>query len=389
MASLAVAPPPTIAPASLPDFLVNRKEFLQEVALAQSVRETKTTIPVLSCLQLRADASGQLSIVGTDLDQTLHTTCSARVARGGSVTVPARKLFDYLRLLEGEDVAIKTLDNDRVQIRCGRSRTTMVAMSAANFPAIPEFPEKAHARLSVHQLRSLLGRVVFAISTEESRYTLNGALMQLEPGSITLVATDGHRLAFAKVAESVEGVTTSVEYLIALKGVRQLSALLATTKEDFVDFVSSESSLFFRIGTRVYSVRKMMGKFPDYRAVMPKTNDKKAIVAVKDLTETLQRVGQFANDQSPSVRLSLGANQVLISSSSVESGESEETLATTYSAEALVIGINPSFLLDALKVLGGGEVTMEFLDPMHSIVVRPETSDNMQEFRFILMPTRL
>jgi DNA polymerase-3 subunit beta len=133
----------------------------------------------------------------------------------------------------------------------------------------------------------------------------------------------------------------------------------------------------------------MMGKFPDYRAVMPKTNDKKAIVAVKDLTETLQRVGQFSNDQSPSVRLSLGANQVLISSSSVESGESEETLATTYSAEALVIGINPSFLLDALKVLGGGEVTMEFLDPMHPIVVRPETSDNMQEFRFILMPTRL
>ena len=388
MASLAVAPPPTIAPASLPDFLVNRKEFLQEVALAQSVRETKTTIPVLYCLQLRADASGQLSIVGTDLDQTLHTTCSARVARGGSVTVPARKLFDYLRLLEGEDVAIKTLDNDRVQIRCGRSRTTMVAMSAANFPAIPEFPEKAHARLSVHQLRSLLGRVVFAISTEESRYTLNGALMQLEPGSITLVATDGHRLAFAKAAESVEGVATSVEYLIALKGVRQLSALLATTKEDFVDFVSSESSLFFRIGTRVYSVRKMMGKFPDYRAVMPKTNDKKAIVAVKDLTETLQRVGQFANDQSPSVQLSVGANQVLISSSSVESGESEETLATTYSAEALVIGINPSFLLDALKVLGGGEVTMEFLDPMHPIVVRPETSDNMQEFRFILMPTR-
>jgi DNA polymerase-3 subunit beta len=305
------------------------------------------------------------------------------------VTVPARKLFDYLRLLEGEDVAIKTLDNDRVQIRCGRSRTTMVAMSAANFPAIPEFPEKAHARLSVHQLQSLLGRVVFAISTEESRYTLNGALMQLEPSSITLVATDGHRLAFAKAAESVEGVATSVEYLIALKGVRQLSALLATTKEDFVDFVSSESSLFFRIGTRVYSVRKMMGKFPDYRAVMPKTNDKKAIVAVKDLTETLQRVGQFANDQSPSVQLSVGANQVLISSSSVESGESEETLATTYSAEALVIGINPSFLLDALKVLGGGEVTMEFLDPMHPIVVRPETSDNMQEFRFILMPTRL
>ena len=172
MASPAVITLPTPAPASArAQFLVNRKEFMQELALAQSVREPKTTIQVLSCLMLRADVSGYLSIVGTDLDHALFTTCSARVVSGGALLLPARKLFDYVRLLEGEDVAFTLLDNNWVQIRCGRSKTKMVGMSSANFPAVPEFPEKPAVRLPVHLFRSLLERVAFAISTQESRYT--------------------------------------------------------------------------------------------------------------------------------------------------------------------------------------------------------------------------
>jgi DNA polymerase-3 subunit beta len=389
MASPAVITLPTPAPASArTQFLVNRKEFIQELALAQSVREPKTTIPALSCLMLRADMSGHLSIVGTDLDHALFTTCSARVVSGGSLLLPARKLFDYVRLLEGDDVAFTLLDNNWVQIRCGRSKTKMVGLSPANFPAIPEYPEKPAARLPVQLFRSLLERVAFAISTQESRYTLSAALVQLASDSITLVATDGHRLAFAKALECLDTVTAPTEYLLALKGVQHLTALLANTREEFVDFAANDATLFFRAGPRIYSVRKMPGQFPSYQKIMPTNNDRIVILSVKELAETLKRVAQFADDRSSLIRFSLGANQLSISSSSTESGESEEILATPYEREPISLGFNASFLLDALTVMAVAEVRVELRDASSSVQLRPHTDDTTLDYRVLVMPAR-
>ena len=389
MASPAVITLPTPAPASArAQFLVNRKEFMQELALAQSVREPKTTIQILSCLMLRADMSGHLSIVGTDLDHALFTTCTARVVSGGALLLPARKLFDYVRLLEGEDVAFTLLDNNWVQIRCGRSKTKMVGMSSTNFPAVPEFPEKPAVRLPVHLFRSLLERVAFAISTQESRYTLSAALVQLASDSITLVATDGHRLAFAKALECLDTVTTPTEYLLSLKGVQQLTALLANTQEEFVDFAANDTTLFFRVGPRIYSVRKMPGKFPNYQAVLPTRNDRIVILSVKELVETLKRVAQFADDRSSLIRFSLGANQLLISSSSTESGESEEILATPYEREPIAIGLNASYLLNALTVMAAAEVRLELLNATTAVQLRPHTDDASLDYRVLVMPAR-
>jgi DNA polymerase-3 subunit beta len=337
---------------------------------------------------LRADVSGYLSIVGTDLDHALFTTCSARVVSGGALLLPARKLFDYVRLLEGEDVAFTLLDNNWVQIRCGRSKTKMVGMSSTNFPAVPEFPEKPAVRLPVHLFRSLLERVAFAISTQESRYTLSAALVQLASDSITLVATDGHRLAFAKALECLDTVTTPTEYLLSLKGVQQLTALLANTQEEFVDFAANDTTLFFRVGPRIYSVRKMPGKFPNYQAVMPTRNDRIVILSVKELVETLKRVAQFADDRSSLIRFSLGANQLLISSSSTESGESEEILATPYEREPIAMGLNASYLLNALTVMAAAEVRLELLNATTAVQLRPHTDDASLDYRVLVMPAR-
>src|ERR1022692_2233518 len=160
----------------------------------QGVVERKTTIPILSNFLFEA-ANDRLNITATDLDLSLRTSCPAKVKREGACTIPARKLYDYVKLLPDGDISIKLLENHWVNIRCGRSNTKMVGMARANFPGLPTFPAAGSVKIPAQTLRSMIGRTIFAISSEESRYTLNGGLMVLKAESITMVATDGHRLA--------------------------------------------------------------------------------------------------------------------------------------------------------------------------------------------------
>src|SRR5438445_1253351 len=173
---------------------VSKNDLLKELTATQGVVERKTTIPILSNFLFEAGGD-KLSITATDLDLSLRTSCSAKIKKEGACTVPARKLYDYVKLLGDGDISIKLLENHWVQIRSGRSNTKMVGMARANFPSLPNFPTADVIKIPSAVLRTLIGKTIFAISNEESRYTLNGALMVLKPESITMVATDGHRLA--------------------------------------------------------------------------------------------------------------------------------------------------------------------------------------------------
>src|SRR4051794_15166996 len=186
---------------------VSRGELLRELTASQGVVERKTTIPILSNFLFEA-ADGALTITATDLDLSLRTSCNAKVKKEGSCTIPARKLYDYVKLLAEADITIKLLENHWVSIRCGRSNTKMVGMARSNFPSLPAFPTAGVVSIPAQILRGLIARTGFAISNEESRYTLNGALMLLKPESITMVATDGHRLAHCERAgEKFDGIS--------------------------------------------------------------------------------------------------------------------------------------------------------------------------------------
>src|SRR3982751_1036470 len=175
------------------EITVSKADLLRELTATQGVVERKTTIPILSNFLFEA-AGDRLSITATDLDLSLRTSCAAKVKKEGSCTIPARKLHDYVKLLPDADITIKLLENHWVSIRCGRSNTKMVGMAKSNFPSLPVFPTAGVVSIPAQILRGLIARTGFAISNEESRYTLNGALMLLKPESITMVATDGHRL---------------------------------------------------------------------------------------------------------------------------------------------------------------------------------------------------
>src|SRR5271156_5567038 len=209
---------------------ISRQDLLRELTATQNVVERKTTIPILSNFLIEADGD-RLNITATDLDQAIRTSAAVKVKRAGSCTIPARKLYDYIKLLPDGDISIKLLDNHWVQIRSGRSNTKMVGMARANFPQVSEFPSVAATSISTLALKTLIARTIFAISNEESRYTLNGALLVLKAESLTMVATDGHRLAhIEKSGESLSNISGEKKTLIPRKALAELQSLLSDTE---------------------------------------------------------------------------------------------------------------------------------------------------------------
>jgi DNA polymerase-3 subunit beta len=368
---------------------VSKFELLKELTATQGVVERKTTIPILSNFLFEA-ANDRLTITATDLDLSLRTSCAAKVKRDGACTIPARKLYDYVKLLSDGDISIKLLDNHWVNIRAGRSNTKMVGMARANFPGLPTFPATGIVKIPAQTLRSMIGRTIFAISNEESRYTLNGGLMVLKAESMIMVATDGHRLAhIEKQGEQFE-VSGENKTLIPKKAMSEVYSLLQNSDVEFVEFAKDDSTLFFRIGERLLTSRQLTGQFPNYEAVLPKETTKSVVVHGSDLNTAIQRVAQFADERSRAIRMKLDKNELKISSSSTDSGESEDSIETAYTADALTIGFNSEYLIDFLKASSGGDVRLEFKDAQSAGQMRPEEgADDGFKYRYVVMPMRI
>jgi DNA polymerase-3 subunit beta len=372
------------------EITVSRQELLRELTATQSVVERKTTIPILSNFLIEA-ADDKLTITGTDLDQSMKTSCPAKVKKAGACTIPARKLYDYIKLLGDGDISIKLLDNHWVQIRAGRSNTKMVGMARANFPQVPEFPEHSLTKIPTASLKNLIAKTIFAISNEESRYTLNGALLVLKAESLTMVATDGHRLAhIEKSGENLSNISGEKKTLIPRKALAELQSLLSASDEEYLEFADDEQTLFFRIGHRTLTSRKLTGQFPNFEAVMPRDNNKFVVVRSEDLNVSIQRVAQFADERSGAIKIRVEQNELKVSSSSTDSGESEDVIETPYSFDPIVVGFNSAYLLDFLKATGNsGEVRLEFKDAQSAGQMRPEDGADDYKYRYIIMPMRI
>ncbi len=358
------------------EITVARADLLRELTATQSVVERKTTIPILSNFLFEADAD-RLTITATDLDQSL-------------CTIPARRLYDYVKLLPEGDISIRLMDNHWVQIRSGRSNTRMVGMARANFPQVPHFPESGAVKLPVATMKQLIAKTIFSISNEESRYTLNGALLVFKAESLTMVATDGHRLAHVEKGNETIDVSGERKTLIPRKALAELQSLLGATDQEFLYFAEDDTTLYFRIGERVLTSRKLTGQFPNYEAVMPRDNNKFVVIAAQDLGASIQRVAQFADERSGAIKVRVEQNELKISSSSTDAGESEDTIETPYNFDPIVMGFNSAYLLDFLKACGNtGEVRLEFKDSQSAGQMRPEDSGDLFKYRYIIMPMRI
>jgi DNA polymerase III subunit beta len=372
------------------EITVNRAALVKELTACQGVVERKTTIPILSNFLFEA-MDETLHITATDLDLSLRTSCPAKVKKEGSCTIPARKLYDYVKLLPDGDITIKLLENHWVNIRSGRSNTKMVGMARSNFPSLPAMPVDGVQKLPSATLRTMIAKTIFAISNEESRYTLNGALLVLKPESMTMVATDGHRLAHIENgAARFTGISGEVRTLVPKKAMAELSSLLNAGDAEEVEFAKDEATLFFRLGGRLLTSRQLTGQFPNYEAVLPRDNNKAVVVRCEDISAAIQRVAQFADERSGAIKMKLDKDEIRISSSSTETGESEDTIETTFQGDPITIGFNSAYLLDFLKAASAGDVRFEFKDGQSAGQLRPEQNgDSDFKYRYVVMPMRI
>ncbi|MGB7593843.1 MAG: DNA polymerase III subunit beta [Terriglobia bacterium] len=370
------------------DFSIEKSQLLKELALTQGVVEKKTTIPILSNLLVEAEEQ-VLRISATDLDLGVCCHCPAKVKSPGSGTIPAKRLLEIVRSLPEAEVHFKALENHWVQVTCERSSFKLVGMARDNFPMLPTLPP-ALAALPANVFATLIQKTVFAISNEESRYTLNGGLLLLKPGSATMVATDGHRLALIERDIEVPGLKNELRLLIPKKAMGELVRLLSEGEGELsVSISKDESHLFFSLGQRVLICRMLTGQFPNYEAVLPRENNRVIELGKETISAAVRRVALLADERSRAVRMHLEKGQLEISSSSGEYGEAREVLDASYQDEPMQIGFNYQYLLDFFAVLGEVEkINLELKDEQSAGQLRP-VEQGPYRYRYVVMPMRI
>ncbi|MGF1639510.1 MAG: DNA polymerase III subunit beta [Rhodospirillales bacterium] len=370
-------------------FTIERALLLKSLGHVQSVVERRNTIPVLSNVKMEC-RDGRLALDATDMDLEVTETVEAEVASPGATTAPAHTLYDIARKLpEGAQVECETADgNERLTIRCGRSRFTLSCLPIEDFPVMAggELPHRF--RVPSGELRSLIDRTRFAISTEETRYYLNGIYLHVQSHEgrevLRAVATDGHRLASVEVTQP-PGAAGMPGVIVPRKTVAEVRKLIDEIADD-VDIALSETKIRFAIGEAVLTSKLIDGTFPDYERVIPKHNDKRLDVDCKTFGSAVDRVSAISSERSRAVKLAVSDGTLVLSATSPEHGSANEELEVDYRGEAIEIGFNSRYLLDVTQQIEGDKARFWMADSGSPTVLH-DLGD--ASAIYVLMPMRV
>lgn len=369
------------------EFTISKSDLVRELGLSQGVVEKRTTIPILSNILIEA-TQDRITLTATDLELGIRCSCPATVKRQGAGTVPAKRFLDYVRLLPDADVQVKFAENQWVSIVCGRSRTRIAGMSRDSFPELPESAEKI-ADIPAATLASAISQTIFSISMEESRFTLNGALLLLKPETLTMVATDGHRLSMVEYPVQL-GPAASYRALLPRKAMTEVAKLCSEAgDEGKIEFSATENHLFFHVGDRLLISRKLTGNFPEYERVLPREHPHRIQLTKEELKGTIERVAQFSDERSHAVKVRVEPGELKVHSSLSETGESEESVPVEYDGPAVEIGFNAQYILEFLRAVNGSNIGFLFKDNASAGELRPAGDDINYKYRYIIMPMRI
>jgi len=364
---------------------LNRSEFLGELVPMQGIVERKTTIPVLSHLLLTA-REDKLHLAATDLDVSLTSRCDAEVKREGGVAVQAKKLMEIIRSLTAEEVLLTQDEPRELTIRAGRSRFKIHGLSPDDFPSLPVVDEDSNnVGIPFGEFRRMIAKILFAVSAEESRFQLNGALFKLKNGSVEMVATDGHRLALVEDRLEASGGSSDDAVLVPRKALQELQRLEGDGK---IEYRRGEHHLSFRLGRRELICRILEGTFPDYERVIAKDNDKKILFERKILSDAVQRVALLTGDRARAVRLQFAPEQMTISAANPDLGEAVEEVACDYDGPEFRVGINPDYLTQFLSAVDTERIRLELKDENTQCVGYPFEGSDVR-YLCVIMPMRI
>jgi DNA polymerase-3 subunit beta len=366
------------------NLIITKDQIIAGLQAVQNVVSTRTTLPILSNVLLRAE-DGHLEFTATDLDVTVACRVEAKVTKPGSTTLPVKKLFGIVRELNAE-IEIETDEKNITSIRSGSSFFKIHGLAAEEFPPIPNFKDDKKVALPQETIRAMIKKTSFAVSSDESRYVLNGIFISLKDGKMTLVATDGRRLAL--VDEEVDlGENSTGEFIVPAKAVNELNRLLQATGMVELKFGENQASFFLKDdkGFSVLLITKLIeGNYPNYRQVIPGEAKERIALAREELMQALRRAEIMTSEKANSVRLTFGKNLLTITANSPEVGEARETIAINYKGKELAIAFNPRYLIDPLTALAEDEVFIELIDELSPGVLKINGP-----FLYVVMPMRL
>lgn len=368
---------------------IDRAALLRALGHVQSVVERRNTIPILSNVLITAE--GEIArFTATDLDTEIVEAAEASVARAGSTTAPAHTLYDIARKLpEGSEVSFEVAgDDSKLTVVAGRAKFDLPCLPAGDFPALSAEGLTHNFAIGPSELARLIDKTRFAISTEETRYYLNGVHLHAYDGeggkALRAVATDGHRLALVE-NELPDGAEGMPAVIVPRKTVAELRRLVDDA-EDNITVSVSEAKIRFDLGSAVLTSKLIDGAFPDYERVIPKDNDKVLVVDNKSFADAVDRVQTISAEKSRSVKLSVEADRMTLAVNNPDAGQAEEELSVDYQAEPISIGFNAKYLLDVAQQIEGGETEFRFADAASPTLILDRGDEAA---KYVLMPLRV
>jgi DNA polymerase-3 subunit beta len=367
------------------ELVVRKTDLLKELSLLQGIVERKNTIPILANVLFDATKDA-VALLATDLDVGLRSRCEAVVSKTGTLTLPAKKLFEIVNALPETEIRLSEDKGGKsVTISADRFESRMQTLPASEFPTPPQESGGADASLPGSAIKRLISHTRFAITSEDTRYFLNGAQLVLRAESLSMVATDGHRLALVTVHESA-GKGVKIDVLLPRKTLTEVARLVDGGEP--VEFSQGENHLFFRAGGRLLISRKIDANFPAYERVIPKNNDKAIDFDRDRLAAAVRRVRLLSNERSKAVKFVMGKDQVEITSSTPEVGEAHEVLPVDYGGPGLPICFNADYVDNFLAVVETEQVRLEFKDEMSQAVMKPIGAEGY-DYTYVIMPMRI
>lgn len=366
-------------------FRVGRDALQNELQFLQGIAEKKKTIPILSNILVRAD-DGFLRLAATDLEVSLTGGCEAQVEEPGGITVSAKKLFEVVKALPPEELSVELAEGNWLEIRCGNAFFRLVGLPVDDFPEVPEHDFEGGVALDHDVFRELIARTIFAVTQEDARYALNGALLEMKDGLVRMVATDAHRLAM--VERALENAPS--EEVKAIVPKKTLSELRNLGNGEEMLFGQDEHHLYFKLGHRVLATRVIEGQFPSYEKVIPQENPVEIVFDQEEMANAIRRVSLLASERSRAVRFKFVAGEATVSSSNPELGEARESVAVEFDQEEIEISFNAQYILDFLSAVTSGQVVFRVKDPSSQGLLEPggEEEDDYR-YRYVVMPMRM